>query len=74
MARAKPRVATITHIAEARPYEHWSRLQSLTCEFEARLSRNTLEAYRSDLFQFGRFLEDRDRGAADARAPTSPTS
>ena len=28
-------------------------------EFERGLSRNTLEAYRSDLLQFGRFLEDR---------------
>jgi integrase/recombinase XerD len=32
-------------------------------EFERGLSRNTLEAYRSDLLQFGRFLEDR-RGDA----------
>ena len=30
-------------------------------EFERGLSRNTLEAYRTDLFQFGRFLE-RARG------------
>jgi integrase/recombinase XerD len=28
-------------------------------EFERGLSRNTLEAYRSDLLQFGRFLDDR---------------
>ena len=29
-------------------------------EFERGLSRNTLEAYRSDLLQFGRFLEERN--------------
>jgi integrase/recombinase XerD len=35
-------------------------------EFERGLSRNTLDAYRSDLLQFGRFLEGRDMGAAHA--------
>ena len=35
-------------------------------EFERGLSRNTLEAYRSDLFQFGRFLEPRGVGAIEA--------
>src|SRR5918997_6271193 len=35
-------------------------------EFERGLSRNTLEAYRGDLLQFGRFLEERDRTAVDA--------
>jgi integrase/recombinase XerD len=34
-------------------------------EFERGLSRNTLEAYRSDLLQFGQFL---DRAGADATA------
>src|SRR5438874_3154605 len=37
-------------------------------EFERGLSRNTLEAYRSDLLQFGRFLEQR---GADATAATA---
>jgi integrase/recombinase XerD len=59
-------VATITHIAEARPYEHLVLDFIAYLEFERGLSRNTLEAYRSDLFQFGRFLEERQRGAADA--------
>jgi integrase/recombinase XerD len=36
-------------------------------EFERGLSRNTLEAYRSDLLQFGRFLEPRELSALDAR-------
>ena len=32
-------------------------------EFERGLSRNTLEAYRSDLLQFGAYLADREGGA-----------
>jgi integrase/recombinase XerD len=35
-------------------------------EFERGLSRNTLEAYRSDLLQFGRFLAERDGDALTA--------
>ena len=35
-------------------------------EFERGLSRNTLEAYRSDLLQFGRFLAARDADALTA--------
>jgi integrase/recombinase XerD len=35
-------------------------------EFERGLSRNTLEAYRSDLLQFGRFLEERGGDALSA--------
>ncbi len=34
-------------------------------EFERGLARNTLDAYRSDLFQFGAFLARRDRGATE---------
>jgi integrase/recombinase XerD len=37
-------------------------------EFERGLSRNTLEAYRSDLLQFGRFLEARGAEAVSASA------
>ena len=36
-------------------------------EFERGLSRNTLEAYRSDLLQYGRFLEEWEVTALDAR-------
>ena len=36
-------------------------------EFERGLSRNTLEAYRSDLLQFGAFMERRDVGCAGGR-------
>ena len=38
-------------------------------EFERGLSRNTLEAYRGDLLQFGRFLHARARTAETAAAP-----
>jgi site-specific recombinase XerD len=37
-------------------------------EFERGLSRNTLEAYRTDLLQFGRFLDARGVGPLDAQA------
>ncbi len=37
-------------------------------EFERGLSRNTLEAYRSDLLQFGRFLDRRELSAVAAEA------
>jgi len=35
-------------------------------EFERGLSRNTLDAYRTDLFQYGAFLAKRHRGATEA--------
>ena len=35
-------------------------------EFERGLSRNTLEAYRSDLLQYGAFLERRGVGVLEA--------
>src|SRR5260221_6450821 len=38
-------------------------------EFERGLSRNTLEAYRSDLLQFGRFLGEHGGDALTATAP-----
>ncbi len=37
-------------------------------EFERGLSRNTLEAYRTDLLQFGRFLQERNVSAIEASA------
>jgi integrase/recombinase XerD len=37
-------------------------------EFERGLARNTLEAYRGDLLQFGRFLEERGLSAVDLEA------
>jgi integrase/recombinase XerD len=61
-------VATIESPPGTRPYEHLVLDFLAYLEFERGLSRNTLEAYRSDLFQFGRFLEAR---AADAVTATS---
>src|SRR5436305_13455707 len=49
MAIAHPRAAT-------RPFEHHVLDFLAYLEFERGLSRNTLEAYRSDLLQFGHFL------------------
>ncbi len=56
MAVAHPHHAT-------RPFEHHVLDFLAYLEFERGLSRNTLEAYRSDLLQFGHFL---DRNALDA--------
>jgi integrase/recombinase XerD len=61
-------VATIESPADARPYEHLVLDFLAYLEFERGLSRNTLEAYRSDLFQFGRFLEARGSDAVTATA------
>jgi integrase/recombinase XerD len=61
-------VATIAPRPEARPYEHLVLDFLAYLEFERGLSRNTLEAYRSDLLQFGRFLEARGADAIGASA------
>jgi integrase/recombinase XerD len=56
-------VATPT---EATSFEHLMLDFLAYLEFERGLSRNTLEAYRSDLLQFGRFLTERGAGALTA--------
>jgi integrase/recombinase XerD len=61
-------VATIAPLPDARPYEHLVLDFLAYLEFERGLSRNTLEAYRSDLLQFGRFLEARGADAVGASA------
>src|SRR5918911_4981494 len=61
-------MATIERPAGARPYEHLVLDFLAYLEFERGLSRNTLEAYRTDLLQFGRFLEERDVSALEAAA------
>jgi integrase/recombinase XerD len=61
-------VATIAPLPDVRPYEHLVLDFLAYLEFERGLSRNTLEAYRSDLLQFGRFLEARAGEAATATA------
>jgi integrase/recombinase XerD len=61
MAVAEPRADTPT-------FEHLVLDFLAYLEFERGLARNTLEAYRSDLLQFGRFLGERGRTALDATA------
>ncbi|MEA2410170.1 MAG: integrase/recombinase XerD [Thermoleophilaceae bacterium] len=61
-------MATIAPLPDARPYEHLVLDFLAYLEFERGLSRNTLEAYRSDLLQFGRFLEARGAEAVSASA------
>ncbi|MBX5470637.1 MAG: site-specific tyrosine recombinase XerD [Thermoleophilaceae bacterium] len=50
------------------PFEHLMLDFLAYLEFERGLSRNTLEAYRTDLLQFGRFLELRGTTAVEATA------
>jgi len=52
--------------ADVRPFEHLVLDFLAYLEFERGLSRNTLEAYRSDLLQFGRFLEQRGVSVVEA--------
>jgi integrase/recombinase XerD len=54
-------VATTHHAT--RPFEHHVLDFLAYLEFERGLSRNTLEAYRSDLLQFGHFLVRNDLDA-----------
>jgi integrase/recombinase XerD len=57
-------VATLAPTTDARPFEHLVLDFLGYLEFERGLSRNTLEAYRTDLFQFGRWLAEHDLSAA----------
>jgi integrase/recombinase XerD len=59
-------MATVERSPDTRPFEHLLLDFLAYLEFERGLSRNTLEAYRSDLLQFGRFLERRGLSAATA--------
>jgi integrase/recombinase XerD len=61
-------MATVAPPQNSRPYEHLVLDFLAYLEFERGLSRNTLEAYRSDLLQFGRFLEARGSDAVSATA------
>jgi integrase/recombinase XerD len=61
-------MATVAQPAADRRYEHLVLDFLAYLEFERGLSRNTLEAYRGDLLQFGRFLEERGVSAIDASA------
>src|ERR687895_1673218 len=59
-------MATIEKPVSERRHEHLMLDFLAYLEFERGLSRNTLEAYRGDLLQFGRFLEERSTTAVDA--------
>jgi integrase/recombinase XerD len=59
-------MATIEQPLVERRFEHLVLDFLAHLEFERGLSRNTLEAYRSDLLQLGRFLERRRLSALDA--------
>ena len=56
MGAAKTAGMAVAHVTQARPFEHHVLDFLAYLEFERGLSRNTLEAYRSDLLQFGNFL------------------
>ena len=59
-------MATIEKPVSERRHEHLMLDFLAYLEFERGLSRNTLEAYRGDLLQFGRFLQERSTTAVDA--------
>jgi integrase/recombinase XerD len=61
-------VATVEQPVAERRFEHLVLDFLAYLEFERGLSRNTLDAYRTDLLQFGRFLEERGLSALDAQA------
>ena len=61
-------MATIEQPVAERRFEHLVLDFLAYLEFERGLSRNTLDAYRSDLLQFGRFLEEREVSALEAEA------
>src|SRR5436190_6080901 len=59
-------VAIAARPQQSQPFEHLMLDFLAYLEFERGLSRNTLEAYRSDLLQFGRFLDARGESAQTA--------
>ena len=59
-------MATIEKPVVERRFEHLVLDFLAYLEFERGLSRNTLDAYRTDLLQFGRFLESREVSALEA--------
>src|SRR3954453_7567240 len=61
-------MATVTPPVESRRFGELLLDFLAYLEFERGLSRNTLEAYRTDLLQFGRFLDEREVSASEATA------
>src|SRR5215211_906831 len=62
-AGGESRTMAVYPAAEPRSFEHHVLDFLAYLEFERGLSRNTLEAYRSDLLQFGAFLARRGTDA-----------
>ena len=60
-----PAVATPEITKSPRRFEHLLLEFLAYLELERGLSRNTLNAYRTDLLQYGAYLEDRDLDAGD---------
>lgn len=60
-------MATLAAQLSSRPFEHHVLDFLAYLEFERGLSRNTLEAYRSDLLQLGAYLEREGVAATDAQ-------
>jgi integrase/recombinase XerD len=61
-------MATVAKPPEEQRHEHLVLDFLAYLEFERGLSRNTLEAYRTDLLQFGRFLDERGVSAVNAQS------
>src|SRR3954466_2080998 len=61
-------MATVADPVASQRFQHLLLDFLAYLEFERGLSRNTLEAYRTDLLQFGRFLDERPVSAVDATA------
>ena len=59
-------MATIEKPVVERRFEHLVLDFLAYLEFERGLSRNTLDAYRTDLLQYGRFLDEREESALEA--------
>src|SRR3954451_6048037 len=60
--------ASLAPALDQRPFEHLVLDYLAELEFERGLSRNTLEAYRSDLLQLGNWLEPAQAEATTAAA------
>ncbi|MFN2617198.1 MAG: site-specific tyrosine recombinase XerD [Thermoleophilaceae bacterium] len=60
-------MATVERIPDSARFERLLLDFLAYLEFERGLSRNTLEAYRTDLLQYGRFLEKRKLSATEAK-------
>jgi integrase/recombinase XerD len=61
-------MATVAQAPESTRFEHLLLDFLAYLEFERGLSRNTLEAYRTDLLQYGRFLDRRGLSALAAKS------